>query len=172
MRRFTTKEQRAYEYSNSVDSFEVPLCLPMVKCTHEVERGLAAEDQKHVQASCQALLDLFCDSAGIPYARLSVKDTASAKFSRGRSGRRRAVWKLYGTCDDDGGITLAFRTAVRRKVFAFRTFFQTLVHEFGHHFDYHRLKLAVSFHTRGFHLRVDSLYRPLLMALRQGPIDE
>lgn len=110
----------------------------------------------------QRLLDLLCDAAGVSRTSLKLKNTAYARFARTRSGRRRAVWKLYGTCDEHGVITLAFRTAVRRKIFAFRTFFQTLLHEFGHHYDYQKLKLTASFHTRGFYARIDSLYRPLL----------
>ena len=111
------------------------------------------------------LLDLFCDALKLPYATLRLKDKAAARFKKGRSGRRKAVWKLYGTCDDRGQITLAFRTAVRKKVFAFKTFLQTLVHEFCHHYDFRKLKLAASFHTGGFYQRVDSLYRPLVELL-------
>ena len=59
---------------------------------------------------------------------------------------------------------MAFRTAVRRKVFAFKTYLNTLVHEFMHHYDHQRLKLGASFHTRGFYQRVRDLLAQLVPA--------
>ena len=72
------------------------------------------------------------------------------------------MWKLYGSCAPDGTITVAYKTAVRRQVFAFKTFFDTVIHEFMHHFDAKGLKLARSFHTRGFYLRVRALREALI----------
>jgi hypothetical protein len=59
--------------------------------------------------------------------------------------------------------------AVRKKVFSYRQFMNTLLHEFMHHWDFHALKLARSFHTRGFFLRVDDLFRRLVDGLGAQP---
>ncbi|MHC4606163.1 MAG: hypothetical protein ACYTAF_04430 [Planctomycetota bacterium] len=162
MRRFSRSEKKAYTRSNNIESVGIRPTTQMTECALQLRWGLEAEDGTHVRAAGQALLDLVCEASGTPYTRLELKDTAFAKFAKGKSGRRQTVWKLYGVCDEKGNIELAFRTPVRRKVFAFKTFLQTLAHEFCHHFDYHALKLRASFHTRGFYSRVDSLYRPLV----------
>jgi hypothetical protein len=45
---------------------------------------------------------------------------------------------------------------------AFKAFLRTLLHEVGHHLDYHYLKLADSFHTEGFFKRESSLFHQLV----------
>jgi hypothetical protein len=66
------------------------------------------------------------------------------------------------------------RTARYKRVVAFRTFLRTLLHEIGHHLDYHCLKLSDSFHTEGFFRRESSLFRQLVpedAAAIAGPAD-
>lgn len=157
MRRFTRTETRAYLRSNSILDPGIPVTELMRFQALAVEEGVAAENREKVRDACQELLNLLADAAGIPRPTFKLKDTAYAKFRGGR-----AVWKLYGTCDPDGTITVAYKTAVRRQVFAFKTFFDTVIHEFMHHFDWRKLKLAQSFHTRGFFLRVRALREALL----------
>lgn len=110
------------------------------------------QDQEAVERSCRSLLDALAAKARVAPATLRLREAAAAKFRGGR-----AVWKLYGTCERDGTITVSYRTAVQRKVFAYRTFLDTLVHEFLHHFDHHGLRLAASFHTSGFYRRVRTI---------------
>jgi hypothetical protein len=50
------------------------------------------------------------------------------------------------------------RTAVRKQVTSFGTFFSTLCHEFCHHLDCQRLGFPRSPHTRGFYERTAVLY--------------
>lgn len=159
MRRFSRAEKRAYQLSNALLAVEFAVTPSMRQKVEELARWLAAGDKTGVREATQEILDLLCDAAGIPRAELKLKDTAYAKFRGGR-----AVWKLYGTCDRDGTITVAFRTAVRRQVFAFKTFLTTAVHEFMHHYDARRLRLAASFHTSGFYRRVRDVRDRLLSA--------
>ena len=68
-------------------------------------------------------------------------------------------------------IQVWMRTARHRRVVAFRTFLRTLLHEVGHHLDYHHLKLADSFHTEGFFKRESSLFYQLVpSAAAGGPV--
>ncbi len=159
MRRFTKTETRAYEKSNAILDPRIAVSEILRFQPLAIEEGLEREDSEKVRAACQEMLDLLADAAGIERPTFRLKDTATAKFRRGR-----AVWKLYGTCDPDGTITVAYKTAVRRKVFAFLTFFDTVVHEFMHHWDARKLRLARSFHTRGFYLRTRALRDALLSA--------
>lgn len=165
MRRFTAAEKRAYAISNALSGVDFRVTPSMRRKVEELACWLAAGDKSRVKETTQLILDLLCEAARIPPARLKIKDTAYARF-RGR----KAVWKLYGTCERDGTITVAFRTAVRRQVFAFRTFLNTVVHEFMHHYDHRRLGLAVSFHTSGFYRRVQDLYRKLLGEETASPL--
>jgi hypothetical protein len=161
MKRFSRTENRAYELSNAILDPGIGVTEAMRFQALVIEEGLAADSKEKVHDGCQELLNQLADAAGIPRPTFKLKDTAYAKFRGGR-----AVWKLYGTCERDGTITVAYKTAVRRKVFAFLTFFDTVVHEFMHHFDDRKLRLARSFHTRGFYLRVRALREALLSDAR------
>ncbi len=164
VRRFTRAEKKAYELSNALVAVDFAVTPAMRRKVEDLARWLSAGRKPEVRQATQAVLDLLCEAARVPPAVLKLKDTAYAKFRGGK-----AVWKLYGTCDRDGTITLAFRTAVRRQVFAFRTFLNTAVHEFMHHYDARRLRLAASFHTGGFYRRVRDLYGRLLDAVPAAP---
>jgi hypothetical protein len=163
VRRFTRSEREAYRRSNAVVHVELAVTSTMRECVGDLSLGLTAGDKGRVRETAQGLLDLLSDAAGILPPSLRLKDTAYARFRGGR-----AVWKLYGTCDPDGTITVAFRTAVRRRIFAFKTFLDTVVHEFMHHYDARKMRLAASFHTSGFFHRVRDLRERLLLPAREG----
>lgn len=165
MRRFSKAEKRAYELSNALARVDFAVTPSMRRKVEDLARWLAAGDKAMVREATQAILDLLCEAARVPRATLKLKDTAYAKFRGGR-----AVWKLYGTCDKDGTITIAFKTAVKRQVFAFKTFLNTVVHEFMHHYDHMGLRLAASFHTSGFYHRVRDLYGKLQAVISEAAV--
>lgn len=154
---FTRAEKKAYEISNRLDSVDFQVTPSMRRKVGDLAVWLAAGDKSKVRGATQAVIGLLCAAARVPAARLSLRDRAHAEF-RGD----KMVVRLYGVCAPDGSITLSFRTAVRRKVFAFKTYLNTLTHEFMHHYDHQRLKLGASFHTRGFYQRVRELVAQLL----------
>ena len=156
---FTRAEKKAYEISNKLFSVDFKVTPSMRRKVDDLALWLAAGDKSKVRGATQAVIDLLCAAARVPAARLSLQDRAYAEF-RGD----KAVVKLYGLCAPDGTISLAFRTAVRRKVFAFKTYVNTLAHEFMHHYDHQRLELGASFHTRGFYQRVRDLVGQLSQA--------
>ena len=63
---------------------------------------------------------------------------------------------------DEQVIRIANLTAVRGKVVAGKTFFDTLIHEFMHHIDRKLLNLPSTPHSPGFYNRIDDLKRKLL----------
>jgi hypothetical protein len=154
---FTRAEKKAYEISNRLDSVDFQVTPSMRRKVGDLAVWLAAGDKSKVRGATQAVIGLLCAAARVPAARLSLRDRAHAEF-RGD----KMVVRLYGVCAPDGSITLSFRTAVRRKVFAFKTYLNTLTHEFMHHYDHQRLKLGASFHTRGFYQRVRELVAELV----------
>ena len=159
-RTFTGVEKQAYEISNQQPEVDFRVTPSMRRKVGELAVWLAAGDKQKVKGATQAVIDLLCAAAAVPSARVSLRERAYAEF-RGD----KAVVKLYGICAPDGAITLAFRTAVRRKVIAFKTYVNTLAHEFMHHYDRRRLRLGASFHTRGFYQRI----RGLVDALEADP---
>lgn len=156
-KRFTEEEKIAYHISNNSPAVGFRVTPAMRRKVDGLALWLAAGDKRKVRTATQAVLDLLCAAAQVPEVRVTLADRAYAQF-RGD----KAVVKLYGSCAPDGSITVAFRTAVRRKVFAFRTFLSTVVHEFMHHYDRRRLGLEASFHTRGFYQRVRDLRNQLV----------
>jgi hypothetical protein len=83
---------------------------------------------------------------------------------------RRLQEKTYGyyKCKTEPGGRLAWaririyhRTAVQKRVISAKVFLNTVLHEWMHHFDFHGLRLAKSYHTAGFFKRLRSLAESL-----------
>jgi len=73
--------------------------------------------------------------------------------------RERGTTELFGDYDPESMlIRVWMRTAVRKEITSFGTFFSTLCHEFCHHLDYQRFGFPDSWHTRGFYERTAALY--------------
>ncbi len=118
---FNRAEKKAYEISNRLNSVDFQVTPSMRRKVNDLAVWLAAGDKTQVRGATQAVIDLLCAAARVPAARLSLQDRAHAEFKGDK-----AVVTMYGLCAPDGTITLAFRTAVRRKVIAFKTFVNTL----------------------------------------------
>ena len=156
---FSRAEKKAYEISNRLNSVDFKVTPSMKRKVDDLAIWLSAGDKSKVRGATQTVIELLCAAARVPAARLSLVDRAPGEF-RGD----KLVVKLYGVCAPDGTITMAYRTAVRRKVFAFKTYLNTMAHEFMHHYDHRRLQLGASFHTRGFYQRVGDLVAQLVPA--------
>ena len=65
-------------------------------------------------------------------------------------------------------IRVWMRTAVRKQVTSFGTFFSTLCHEFCHHLDRHHHGFPGTPHTRGFYERAGALYHHALETPRKA----
>lgn len=100
----------------------------------------------------QLLLDILSESFSIVPPKLTVQD----KPQRHTKREGKLSQKTFGTYNA-GNIRIANRTAIRGKVVAARTFLDTLIHEFMHHYDFHVLKLSRSLHTSGFFLRLHDI---------------
>jgi len=107
----------------------------------------------------QELLDELSVSAGIEAVTLKV--SATRQYHKKRGGR--LVFKQYGyyrfkSCY----LYIQNQTPIRGQDMAPKTFLDTLMHEWMHHYDYYGLKID-SIHTRGFYLRLKDLKRRLLL---------
>lgn len=99
------------------------------------------------------LIDLLSTAAKIQDCKVKISNTRQYHRKKGN----RTVYKQYGfyrpvTCY----IYITNRTAVRAQILAPKTFLDTLLHEWVHHYDTCRLKLN-SIHTKGFYARLNDL---------------
>ena len=104
-------------------------------------------------------MNAICGRLRLPSVRLRVQDVHQPHKKSGG----RLAYKEYGAYYlDEQVIRIANLTAVRGKVVAGKTFFDTLIHEFMHHIDRKLLNLSSTPHSLGFYNRIDDLKRKLL----------
>lgn len=154
--RFDPRRQRVYRRSNQVIALPVPAAAELAGVTQGIADALASGETDATARASARLLRRVC-------ARLGVNAPAITVLAERPAGKWGELHGLYTPAQGiDGTITVWMRTAKRGRVVAFRTFLRTLLHELCHHLDFALLKLAHSFHTRGFYQRESSLYRQLL----------
>ena len=78
-----------------------------------------------------------------------------------RGGQYYGVYRTRGEKETRHSISVYSRTAKTQKYVAPKTFLRTLIHEWGHHYDKHKLKLNSTFHTKGFYDRMNLIYNQL-----------
>jgi hypothetical protein len=113
----------------------------------------------HRTILAQALCDALCDAAEINIIRrVHISDVPQVH----RKKNNRTVFKQYGYYQPDKqSLSINNRTAVRGQLLAAKTFLDTLLHEWMHHYDAVKLELD-SIHTSGFYARIRSLAQVLM----------
>jgi len=105
----------------------------------------------------EQLLDELCDLAQIDVAHLKI----SEKNQYHKKSKGKVVFKQYGYYRvSSNAIFIHNRTAVRGQILAAKTFLDTVLHEWMHHYDHKRLRLN-SVHTSGFYARLRDLKEKL-----------
>jgi len=139
-----------YEYSNSVTKIKMPISDTAVDLTQKLLVSQAADERQELG---EELLDELSDLAGIEIVELNIVD--DNQIHRKRDGK--IVMKRYGVYKVSAkAISIHNRTAARGQILAAKSFVDTLLHEWLHHYDFKRLKLN-SIHSRGFYLRLNDL---------------
>lgn len=150
-------DQEVYRASDKVTVIHLPLSDVDGSLIGRIETQLQQGSREALRRSCLQLVNQICAALQVPPVKLKVlsarpHDDYSELYGMyyPGEGRRRAE------------LTLWMRTAKRRQLVAFKTYFRTLVHEMCHHLDYELLELEESFHTEGFYKRETALYRQLM----------
>lgn len=154
---FDPRRWRSYVRSNAVLTIPLAVDAELLAPVAELKAALAGGDEPGVARTSQRVVDGLCDGAGIQ--RIPVK-VGGRRLVRGRV-------EYYGFCGRNGFMTLYCRTARRNLFVAFKTYLNTLVHEYMHHYDWHGLRIQ-SMHTAGFYQRVGDLYRRILSSMEGG----
>jgi hypothetical protein len=155
--RLSPARQRTYRDSDAIQSLEPPPGVATGAHVARIRASLAAGSRTDVQKACQALIDALV--AG--YAVQKIRVRVLAQRPADEEG------ELHGLYEPDDApkpahITVWMRTAARKDVVAFKTFFRTLIHELCHHLDYELFHLVETFHTAGFYKRESTLTHALL----------
>ena len=119
----------------------------------------AGESISERQKLAQSLVNYLCDKFKISRATVSVVNR-SQPHSIGERGTLKS--KTLGTyLVSSELITMYNLTAVRKQSVSIKTFLDTLLHEFMHHYDITYLKLGGTLHTAGFYKRISDLSNKL-----------
>jgi hypothetical protein len=153
--RLSARDKKTYRASDAIATVELPDAEGLRPVVAELERTLAADDRRGVEAACRRIADGICARLAVPAVRVRV-------LAARPTGDFGELHGLYEPEPPPARITLWMRTAARRRVVAFRSFLRTLVHELLHHLDYELYGFEETFHTEGFFQRESSLARQLL----------
>ena len=136
-----------------------------VKGAHEAWRkgGTPAR----LAAASQQFMDTLSKIFLVPPKALSLLDKPRP-HSRDEKGRVRG--ELFGSCASMGNIRIYLRTAAREQCTALKTYFNTLVHEWVHHYDFEALGDTI--HSSGFYERVNCIYKPCIQAEAEARQEE
>lgn len=144
-----------YKKSNSIKD---TLFQPNTVATHYTKKLLTSTDASERQVLGQRLLEEMARSLSIPVPQLTVNDKRQNHSLKDGKLKR----KVYGTYKA-GNIVLSNKTAIREATLAPKTFLDTLIHEFMHHYDYEVLKFPASLHTAGFYYRLGDVMKKLIV---------
>src|SRR3989338_1435837 len=136
-----------YEKSNSIIKISFK---PSARAKRLSGQLLLSSGFEQRQSLSNFLVNELSYNADIERIALEITDT---KQWHKRKGTRLAV-KRYGVYyPKTKRISIQNRTAVQGKELAPKTFMDTLLHEWMHHYDFQKLKIN-SIHTKGFYERV------------------
>lgn len=153
-------KQSNYEYSNSITKTKIPISQEAIDLARGLLNVLEYEERQNLS---QQLLDELCDLAGVDIVDLNLLD--ANQLHHKRNGK--IVMKRYGSYKvSQKTISIHHRTASRGQILAPKSYLDTLLHEWLHHYDFQKLKIH-SIHSRGFYMRLNDLKSKL-----QIPIDK
>ena len=119
---------------------------------------LGAESDRRREFYADAIVNDLCESAGVPACHVSIQNRPQAHRKNSRGVLR--IKTLGHYTPRSATIVVFNKTAIQHKVVAGKTFLRCLIHEFIHHYDYHKLHIN-SLHTAGFYQRVKGVYDAL-----------
>jgi len=155
--RLTPRQRQIYRESDAVAAIPLPRGRELHDQVGLLREALESGDRLRTQFAADRLLAAIAGRLGVPPLKTQILEVRPAKDWGELHG-------LYTTAHAGRTATVQvwMRTAQRRQVVRFRTFFRTLLHELCHHLDYELFRWPDSFHTEGFYRRETSLLKQLL----------
>ena len=155
--RLSRKDKAIYRRSDSIQSVKLLVSAELKNTVIELESSLDKESRPACENAASKLLNSLAAQLQVPPLRVRVLASRPSNETEELHG-------LYEPVDGrkHARISVWMRTARKKKIVAFRSFFRTLLHEFCHHLDYEYFLLLESFHTEGFFKRESDLLKQLL----------
>ena len=151
---FRLFKQSNYEKSNNITKIKIPISN---EARHLTSLLLKSKEEKERQSLGDDLLDELADLAKIDIVSLKISDTK--QYHKKRNGK--VAMKQYGYYKPGSKyIYISNRTSVRGQILAPKTFLDTLLHEWTHHYDHQKLGLN-SIHSAGFYARLKDIKEKL-----------
>lgn len=146
-RRYSPFRKSNYKKSNDIVDIDFYISRDAKKSLAEL---LDICETNGRQFLAQKLVNELNKLAEIPEVKIKISE--AVQRSKRRNGR--LVFKQYGYYRPASKyIYINNRTAVQAKLLAPKTFIDTLLHEWMHHYDHEKLGLQ-SIHTSGFYARL------------------
>jgi hypothetical protein len=139
--------------SERMSTLELPQNGRLGAIAQSIERAMKTGQRGDVQGASAAFLAAASEFYRVPKCGIRVLAA--------RPVRVRENWatELFGDYQRETMLVRVWmKTAVRKEITSFGTFFSTLCHEFCHHLDFTRFGFHDSWHTRGFYERAAALY--------------
>jgi hypothetical protein len=134
-------------------SLRVPEDERLVSRARAIESAMQAGKPAAIAYACGDFLDVAADFYKVRRPEICVLAARPLRVREGGS------IELFGDYNLQSALIRVWtRTAVRKQVTSYGTFFSTLCHEFCHHLDCKLLGFGGSPHTRGFYQRTAALY--------------
>jgi len=147
------KNRALFLDSDRLESLPLPPDHRLQRIAAAIERAMKDGMSGDVRHTCDEFLQAASQFYGVPHCPVRVLAARPLRV------RERSTTEIFGDYHSDSMlIRVWMRTAIRKDVTSFGTFFSTLCHEFCHHLDFHRFPFHDSWHTRGFYQRTAALY--------------
>lgn len=147
-------KQSNYKHSNSIVKVKIPISENAITLTQNL---LQITDTKNRHDLSEQLLDELNNLAKIDVVKFILIDDNQIHKKR----NNKIIMKRYGSYQPNNKIiSIHNRTAVRGQVLAPKSYVDTLLHEWLHHYDFKKLKIN-SIHSQGFYLRLNDLKNKL-----------
>jgi len=142
-----------FRESDRMTTLDLPENDSLATIARSIETALNAEQTANIRRACADFVRIAAQFYEVPDCNVRVFAARPLKV------REQWTMELFGDyAPETMVIRVWMRTAVRKEITSFGTFLSTLCHEFCHHLDFQKFKLADSWHTRGFYERAAVLY--------------
>ncbi|MFA6422109.1 MAG: hypothetical protein WCV92_01820 [Candidatus Buchananbacteria bacterium] len=139
-----------YRKSNKITSVNIPISTEAILLAQNI---LTSSEAAVRQGLSEQLLDELCDSSKIDIIKLEILDENQYH----KRSNNKIVMRRYGLYRPRSAtISISNRTAARGQILAPKSFLDTLLHEWIHHYDTCKLKIN-SIHSKGFYERLNDL---------------
>jgi len=155
-------QTQSKDYQKSLSTIINPITKSRLKTLHVAVKLLSEALKNGEEEAISDFTNEMIAELNLIYKlpHLRVYTGGKRRMTR-RGGQYYGVYRTRGDKETRHSISVYSRTAKTQKYVAPKTFLRTLIHEWGHHYDKHKLKLNSTFHTKGFYDRMNTIYNQL-----------